>query len=150
MPEKNLHREYSRLAGFLRSISLRLQLLVALQFLLLLPSLVFLILLGSLFALEIKGVFPYLPIFYSAIAALSLGFLFFLGVWRILSRPSVTRVARGLEEKFPELKDDVTNSLLLFDELSKGRGSNPVSKGLMTAHLKKTVEEISSIRPHQR
>jgi hypothetical protein len=60
MPKKSLHREYSRLAGFLRSLSLRLQLLVALQFLLLLSSLILLILLGSLFVLEMKGIFPYL------------------------------------------------------------------------------------------
>src|SRR3972149_5392750 len=130
MPKKSLHREYSRLAGFLRSISLRLQLLVTLQFLLLLPSLILLILLGSLFVLEMKGVFPYLPIFYSAIATFSLGILFFVGVWRILSRPSVKRVARGLEEKFPQLKDDVTNSLLLYDQLNNGGGSHPVSTGV--------------------
>ena len=149
MPKKSPHREDSRLAGFLRSISLRLQLLVALQFLLLLPSLLFLILLGSLSVLEMKGVFPYLPVFYSAIATFSLGFFFFLGFVRIFSRPSEKRVARELEEKFPELKDDVTNSLLLFDQRNNDRGSNPVSKGLMTAHLKKTVEEISSIQLRQ-
>ncbi len=149
MPETSLHRECSRLAGFLRRISLRLRLLVALQFLLLLPSVILLILLGSLFVLEMKGIFPYLPIFYSAIAILSLGILFFLAVWRILSMPSVNRVARGLEEKFPELKDDVTNSLLLSDQLDDGRGSRPISKELITAHLIKTVKEISSIHPHQ-
>ena len=149
MPKKSPHREDSRLAGFLRSILLRFQLLVALQFLLLLSSLLFLILLGSLFVSEMKGVFPYLPIFYSAIAAFSLGSLLLLGAWRILSRPSLKRVARALEEKFPQLKDDVTNSLLLFDQLKNDRGSNPVSKGLMTAHLKKTVEELSSVDPRR-
>ena len=149
MPKKSLHREYSRLAGFLRRISLRLQLLVALQLLFLLPSVILLILLGSLFVLEMKGIFPYLPIFYFAMTILSFGILFFLGVWRILSWPSVKRVARGLEEKFPELKDDLTNSLSLIDQLNNGSGSMPVSKELIAAHLKKTVEEISSIRPHQ-
>ncbi len=149
MLENSLHRECSRLAGFLRRISLRLRLLVALQFILLLPSVILLILLGSLFVLEMKGIFPYLPIFYSAIAILSLGSLFFLAVWRILSTPSVNRVAKGLEEMFPELKDDVTNSLLLFDQLDNGRGSNSVSRGLTTAHLRKTVKEISSIHPYQ-
>jgi hypothetical protein len=70
-------------------------------------------------------------------------------VWRILSTPSAKRIARGLEEKFPELKDDVTNSLLLSDQLTNGSSPNPVSKGLITAHLRKTVKEISSIHPRQ-
>ena len=94
MPRESLHREYDRLAQFLRSISLRFQLLVVLQFLFLLPSVILLLLLGSLFVLEMKESFPYLPLLYSAVAIVSLGLLFFLGVWRILSRPSVHRVAR--------------------------------------------------------
>ena len=148
-PKESLHRDYGLLAGFLRGISLRFQLLVSLQFLLLFSSIILLILLGSRFVLEIKESFPYLLPFYSALAVASLSILFFLGLWRILTRPSARQVARGLEEKFPELKDDVTNSLLLFDQLTNGESSNPISKGLIAAHLKKTVGAISSIHPRQ-
>ena len=149
MSKESSHPEFGRLAGFLRSISLRFQLLVALQFLLLLPSIILLILLGSRSVLEIKESLPYLLPFYSAIAIASLTILFFLGLWRILTKPSARQAARSLEEKFPELKDDVTNSLLLFDQLTNSEPSNPISKGLITAHLKKTAEAISSIHPRQ-
>ena len=149
MPKESLHHEYDRLAEFLRSISLRLKLLAALKFLLLLPSIILLIFLGSLFVLEMKETFPYLPPLYSGIAIVSLGILFFLGAWQILSKSSGKRVARGLEEKFPELRDDVTNSLLLFEQLNNHRDSSPISKELIIAHLKKTAEEISTIHPHQ-
>ena len=149
MPNESLHREYGRLAGFLRSISLRFQLLVALQFLLLLPSVILLILLGSLFILEMKGTFPYLLPVYSGMVVASLSILFLLGVWRILSKPSVRQIARGLEEKFPELKDDVTNSLLLFDQFNNRKDTSPISESLTTAHLKKTAEEVSFLDSRQ-
>ncbi len=149
MPKESSHLEFSRLAGFLRSICFRFQLLAALQFLLLLSSVFLLILLGSRAAFEIKESFPYFLPLYSAVAMASFGILFFLGLWRTINRPSAREAARSLEEKFPALKDDVTNSLLLCDQLTHGEPSNPISKGLITAHLRKTVEAISSIHPRQ-
>lgn len=149
MPKASSHPEFSRLAGFLRSISLRSQLLAALQFLLLLSSVVLIILLGSPAVLEIKESVPYLLPLYSAVAMASFGILFLIGLWRILNRPSPGQAARRLEEKFPKLKDDVTNSLLLFDQLANGELSNPVSKGLITAHLRRTADAVSSIHLRQ-
>jgi hypothetical protein len=54
-----------------------------------------------------------------------------MGVQQFFSRPSMERVARGLEEKFPKLRDDVTNSLLLFDEIGRSKGFNQISKVLV-------------------
>jgi hypothetical protein len=59
------------------------------------------------------------------------------------------RVARGLEQNFPQLKDDVTNSLLLFNQLKKGFDSGQISEGLVIAHLRRTTEKVSSISPGQ-
>jgi len=148
-PKESLHRDYGLLTRFLRSLSLRFQLRATLEFLLLFASGSILVLLGTLFVFELGKAFPYLPFLYSLAAIIFLAFLVFMGLWRSLSRPSRGRVARNLEEKFPELKDDVTNSLLLFDQLTNGEPSNPISKGLIRAHLKKTVEAISSIHPRQ-
>ena len=72
---ESLNHDYGRLAGFLRSISLRFQLLATLEFLLLLPSGCFVVLLGSFFAFELKKIFPYLPFIYSLLSFL---FLFIL------------------------------------------------------------------------
>src|SRR4030042_1081937 len=148
-PKENLHRDYGLLARFLRGISLRIQLRTTLEFLFLLASGFILVLLGSLFVLELRERFPYLPFIYSLASIAFLFFLLLLGLWRFFSRPSVVRVARGLEEKFPQLKDDVTNSILLFNEINRGSGFGPISEGLITAQLRKTVREVCVIKPQQ-
>ena len=147
--KESLHRDYSLLAGFLRSVSLRLRLRSALELLLLFSSGFLLVLLGSLFIFELKKIFPYLPFLYSLCAILCLAFLLLLGLWRIFSIPSTVQVARGLEEKFPQLRDDVTNSILLFDEVSKDSCLARVSEVLITAQLRKTAKEVSGMKPSQ-
>ena len=147
--KENLNHDYGRLAGFLRSVSLRFQLLATLEFLLLLFSGFLLVALGSFFPLELKKAFPYLPFFYSLVSIAFLFFLLLLTVWRIASRPSMERVARRVEETFPRLRDDVTNSLLLFNQVEKDSGSGLISEGLICAQVRKTVGEVSSIKPGQ-
>ena len=148
-PKENLHRDYGLLARFLWGISFRIQVCTTLEFLLLLASGSILVLLGSLFVLEVREKFPYLPFIYSLAAIAFLSFLLLLGLWRFFSKPSMVRVARGLEEKFPQLKDDVTNSLLLFNEMNRGPGLGQISEGLITAQLRKTVSEVCVIKPQQ-
>ncbi len=148
-PRESLHRDYGLLAGFLRGVSFRFQLRTILEFLLLLPSGFILILLGSLFALKLGEASSYLPFCYSIFAILSLSILIALGLWRVVRRPCIERVARGLEEKFPQLRDDVTNSLSLFHEVKKGPIRGQISEGLIAAQLRKTANEISAIMPGQ-
>jgi hypothetical protein len=149
MPKETLDRDYGRLTRFLRGISLRFQLRSALEFLLLLASGFMVVLLGSLFAQELRGLFPYLPFVYCLGAILFLFALVCFGLWRIFSRPPMERVAKGLEERFPHLRDDVTNSLLLFDQVKRGTGVGQVSPGLISAQLKKTAGEVCALRPQQ-
>jgi soluble cytochrome b562 len=104
------------------------------------------ILLGSLFVIKLKETIPYLPLFYSLVALLFLFFFLWKGLRPVFARPSMERVARGLEKKFPELKDDVINSLLLFQEMRKG-SPDPISETLVTAQLRKTIDEVSAIQP---
>jgi hypothetical protein len=96
----------------------------------------------------LKHVFAYLPFVYYLSAILFLFFLLVLRFWGMARRPSMERVARGLEEKFPQLRDDVTNSLLLFHQVEKGVEEGQISIGLVTAHLKKTAEKVSKIPPN--
>ena len=147
MPQESLHHDYGRLIGFLKGISFRLQLVTALEFLLLLASNVILILLGSFFALYFQKTLPYFSFFYYLLSILSLLFLFMLGLRRVVFKPSMGRVARGLEEKFPHLRDDVTNSLLLINQIERGSDSGQISKGLLKAHLRKTAEKVGGISP---
>ena len=148
-PREGLYSHHGRLIRFLKGIALRLQLLTALEFLLLLASYVILMLIGSLFVQELRELVPYLP-FVFTITALSLFFLLMLlGFYRILSRPSMGQLAREVEQKFPQLKDDVTNALLLSQEIEKPLNAGQISRELVTAHLDKTVEKVSIISPSQ-
>jgi hypothetical protein len=148
-PKESLHRDYGLLTGFLRSISIRLQLRITLEFLLLLASGLILVLLGTLFIFRLQEAFPYLPFIYFLATLFFLSFLLLLGLWRVLSRPSLRQIARRVEERFPQLKDDVINSLLLYDEMERGRGAGQISEGLIKAQLKKTREEVCQIQPSQ-
>jgi len=153
MPSPGLRQYYGRLEGVLKGIGLRLQLLTTLEFLLRLACVFLLILLGSLFHQNTKETFPFLPFVYSLLGLISLLLITLFGLWRIASRPSVQRVARGLEEKFPQLRDDVTNSLLLVQQLNgrtpSASGSDQLSEGLIAAHVRKTAEEVSRVDPRQ-
>ncbi len=143
---KSLHFDYKRLAGFLRRISLRLQVLATLESVLHLATGFLLIVLGSIFVLELGENFPYLSFLYCIIALIFLSVLLFRGVWRVAIRPSMKRVARGLEDQFPRLRDDLTNSLLLFHQIGK-TGLGEISEGLITAQIRKTADEVCGIRP---
>ncbi|MBI4768687.1 MAG: hypothetical protein HY787_29555, partial [Deltaproteobacteria bacterium] len=148
-PQENLSPDYRRLTGFLRSISLRLQLRSTLEFILLLASAFILVILGGLFIGRLKGPFSYFPFFYSLTAILFLSLVFLSGLWRCFSKPSLEQVARGLEGRFPQLRDDVINSLLLFQEIKKSAAPGQISEGLVKAQIGKTVRELSPIKPWQ-
>ena len=149
MRSKAFYPHYSRLERSLKRIALRLRLLTALEFVLQLASILMIILLGSLSLQRAQVVFPYLPFIYHILALGILGFSFVLGVWRTASRHSMASVARKVEEKLPHLKDDVTNSLLLFHDFNSQPGSDQISEGLVTAHMRKTADEVSGIHPKQ-
>ena len=149
MRSKAFYPHYGRLERSLKRIALRLRLLTALEFVLQLASILLIILLGSLSLQRAQVVFPYLPFIYYILALGILGFSFVLGVWRTASRHSMASVARKVEEKLPHLKDDVTNSLLLFHDFNSQPGSDQISEGLVTAHMRKTADEVSGIHPKQ-
>jgi hypothetical protein len=147
--KESLNRDYGLLVRFLKSISVRLQLFFVLEFLLLLSSNFILILLGSLFTLKLQETFSYLPFLYALAAIFFLLSFFLLGFRRLAFRPSMERVAKGLEEKFPHLKDDVTNSLLLFEEMNKDVGSEYISERLIVAQIRRTAGQVCTIKPWQ-
>jgi hypothetical protein len=149
MPSTGLQLYYGRLERVLKGIALRLKLLIALEHLLRLASVFFIFILGSLFFQEAGEVFAYLPFVYYLFALSSLGAIFLLAVWRMASRLPMQHVARALEQKMPRLKDDVTNSLFLFDQTNHPARADPTSAALVTAHLRKTADEISKIDAKQ-
>ena len=153
MPNSGLHGYYDTLEASLKGTALRLRLVAAVEFLLRLACIVLLILLGSLFDQEIKPVFPYLSFAYYLLAFFCLLWMIVLGLWRTAPPVSIQRVARGLEARFPDLSDDVTNSLLLFHQARASAatvsGAERVSEQLIAAHFRKTAGEVSRIDPRQ-
>ncbi|NWF55626.1 MAG: DUF4175 family protein [Syntrophaceae bacterium] len=140
---------YDRLAGFLRVVALRLQVLFALDFLLRFATAFMLALLGCLFPIYLGDGFWYVSLFYSFGALAFLGFLLAAGTRRVFSRPPLSRLAKEMETKFPQLRDDVTNSLLLFPQLKEAAVPGRISSGLITAQIKKTAEKVSAIPPSE-
>ncbi|MFH1489800.1 MAG: DUF4175 family protein [Pseudomonadota bacterium] len=147
--QTGLDRYYGRIERVLKGIALRLKLLIALEFLLRLVSVFLIILLGSLFLPQTEGSFPYLPFVYYLLALIFLVVFFSMGLWKSAARLSMQHIARGLEEKFPRLKDHVINAVLLFHQINKPSGHEGISKGLVFAHLRKTADEVSKIHPNQ-
>ena len=147
--KESLNRDYGLLLSFLKNVSLRLRLSIALEILLLFSCGFILILLGTFFTLKFKETFPYLPFLYGLMGIGFLCSLMLLGLWRMAFRRSLERVARGLEEKFPHLTDDVTNSLLLFDQTRREEGSEYISEGLIAAQIRRTANHVCAIKPCQ-
>ncbi len=147
MPSAGLQFHYGRLERVLKGIALRLKLLIALEHLLRLASVFFIFLLGSLFFQVAGEVYAYLPFFYYLIALGSLGAILLLAIWRVASKLPLENVAGALEQKLPHLSDDVTNSLSLFGQIHQTARADPTSAALITAHLHRTADKISTIDP---
>ena len=140
-----LDRLNGSLEGILKEISLRLKLFFALEFILVLALASLVALLGGLFAQYAQEDVPYLPFFYYLGSLIFLVWVFLRGIWRIASILPRQAVARGVEERFPRLKDDVTNALLLYQQVKGAKDAGRFSRGLVAAHLKKAVGEVSRI-----
>jgi len=140
---------YDRLSGYLRVVAFRLQLLFALEFFLLFTAAFLLLLLGTFFPLALGEAFWYVALVYSLGAVTLLLFLLVRGLRKNFLRFPLSRVAKELEAKFPHLRDDVTNSLLLFPQLKEAAGPGMISSGLITAQIKKTAEKVSAIPPSE-
>jgi hypothetical protein len=144
-----LDRYYGRIESLLKGIALRLKILDALEFLLRLATIFLIILLGGLFVPETERIFPYLPFVYYLLALIFLVVLFSRGLWKSAASLSMPSIVRGLEAKFPRLKDNVTNAVLLFQQINKSTDPDGISKGLVAAHLRKTADDVSQIHPRQ-
>jgi hypothetical protein len=147
LPDADSLTHYSRLERSLKGILLRLKLFAALEFFFRLAGIFMIVLLGSLFAQEAQTISVYLPFVYYLLALVLLVGVFLLGLWRVACPIPLQKVARGIEEKLPQLKDDVTNALLLYHQTQNVSASDATSSKLIAAHLKETVREVEGIDP---
>jgi len=148
-PAASLLPCYGQLEKILRKIARGLKLLFTLEFLLRLAAVCMLLLLGNLWVSRFAERLPYLPFGYSLLSLAMLAWVLFQGLRRAVRGLSLLRVARGLEDKYPLLRDDVTNSLLLFDQIENRRSPARISLPLVHAHLARTVAALAPIRPRE-
>ncbi|MGE5253743.1 MAG: DUF4175 family protein, partial [Planctomycetaceae bacterium] len=99
------------------------------------------------FPLALGESFWYVSLAYPLGALGVLLFLLVRGLGSPFLRLPLGRVAKELEARFPNLRDDVTNSLLLFPQLREGRDPGRISPGLITAQIRKTAEKVCAVPP---
>jgi hypothetical protein len=131
----------------LRAVSLRHQRQALLEFLILLVSAVLLLLLGSLAVPGMARGLPFLPVAYTLCSVAALAFLLWRGLRVIWPRPLPLSTAHGIEKKFPFLRDDITNSILLFNQARTDARAGGPSWALIRAQLKRTAEKAVAIKP---
>ena len=147
MTEESADRDYGRLCQLLRAVSLRHQRQALLEFLILLVSAVLLLLLGSLAVPGLAQGLPFLPVVYTSGSVGALAFLLWRGLRAIWPRPLPLSAAHGIEKKFPFLRDDITNSILLFDQTGTDMPGGGPSRALIRAQLKRTAEKAAAVKP---
>jgi hypothetical protein len=129
-------------------VSIRHQSLALLEFLILLTSAVLLLLLGSIAVPGLAIGLPFVPAAYAFGAVVALAFLLWRGLRVIWPRPIPLSAAHGIEKKFPFLRDDITNSILLFDQTRADMPAGP-SLALIGAQLKRTAEKAAAVKPSE-
>ncbi|HXG53299.1 MAG TPA: DUF4175 family protein [candidate division Zixibacteria bacterium] len=90
--------------------------------------------------------FPYAPLLYWALGALVLLFLLGRTLARLLRRPSRERAARYIEEKRPELRNNLINSLQLYPRLAESPGAQGFSPAMVLALLRTTRRQLAALR----
>lgn len=147
--QRILEFHYDRLNGFLSAVSFRLRLLRFLKILFTLASGFLLVLLGNLATPHVGEVFPYAAFVLNLLAAIFFLFLTGLALWRWAGPISLEQVARKVEERFPHLNDDLTNSILLYRQTQQDLQANAGSRGFISAQIRKAAAEVYPLCPGQ-
>ncbi|MGA2106527.1 MAG: DUF4175 family protein [Syntrophorhabdales bacterium] len=106
-----------------------------------------LLILGSLALPGLAQGLPFLPVVYTAGSLGALAFLLWRGLRAVWPRPLPLSAAQGIEKKFPFLRDDITNSILLFEQTGSAMAGGGPSPALIRAQLKRTAEKAAAVKP---
>lgn len=147
--DKRIERDYLRLYRFLKRVLGRLRILRALEGGILLAAGGAIVSLTGLASLAARSFFPAAPFLVTIINLLLLASLVVLVTLRVVRVPSLSGLARQVEERFPDLKDNLTNSLALFHsaKIEPRRGDTSIS--LLAAQMAKTSRQVSRLSPGQ-
>lgn len=145
--EERLNQDYSELRKFLDKVTGRLRLFRAAEAGLWSASGLILVILVGLAAGAVKPYFSHGPFLLTLVSLLTFFFILALSVRRVISIPARPRVAVQVEASFPQLKDNLTNSLELVEEIRNGEAGGDLSRTLIMAQVSKTSRQLSSLSP---
>ncbi len=94
---------------------------------------------------EIKGIFPYAPVLYSTLTVGSIAVLLGWTLFQCFRRFTDEGTARYIEEKHPQLKNNLINSLQLYPQLSQIEKSE-ISTSMVLALLRITRAQLQKIQ----
>jgi hypothetical protein len=147
--DERIERDYLRLRSFLKTVLGRLRTLRVIEGLILVVAGAAMVFLTGAFSLAVHAFLPYAPFVVSIISLLLFAFLIALAAVRVIRVPSVSAMARYVEKKVPDLKDNLTNSLALFHSDRTGTRNRELSRSLVAAQMAKTSRQVSPISPGQ-
>jgi hypothetical protein len=94
----------------------------------------------------LKGFFPYAPLAYALLTGAVLLFLLGRTLTRVFHRFSPERAAVYIEQKQPQLRNNLINSLQLFPQLARSKGTADFSASMILALLRATRKQLVGLR----
>lgn len=138
--------EYQELSSFLRRFIRRFKFLQGIEGLCLTAICALVLLALGPGVQQLRNVFPYAPLVYSALSAVVLLVLVGWTVTRLLRRCSQEQAALYIEQKQPRLRNNLINSLQLYPRVSDAKSPPAFSASMVLALLRATRSQISALR----
>ncbi len=137
--------EYRELSSFLKRFVLRVRLHKGIEGLCLIGVCALVLFPLGLAIQHIKGIFPYAPLIYTVLAAAIAVILVSWTASQCLKKRPKEWSARFIEEKNPQLRNNLINSLQLYPQLSDADGPE-ISTSMVLALLRVTRNQLQKIQ----
>ncbi|MFQ5851448.1 MAG: DUF4175 family protein [Candidatus Binatia bacterium] len=138
--------EYSDLSSFLKRFVRRVKIVRGAEGLCLIGVSALLVISLGMGIQEIKTVLPYAPLAYSLLSATVALFLVGWTIFQCMRKVSKERAARYIEERQPQLRNNLINSLQLYPEVADKEKSPGISNSMVLALLRVTRTQLQGIQ----
>lgn len=137
--------DYRELSSFLKRFILRTRLIKGMEGVALIAVCALIFFSLGIGIEAIKGLFPYAPVIYSALTISIIAALVGWTLFQSFRKLSQEGTARYIEDKYPQLKNNLINSLQLYPQLSQIEKSE-VSASMVLALLRVTRTQLQKIQ----
>ncbi len=137
--------EFRELSSFLKKFVLRVRVLKGMEGLFLIGACVLVLFPLGLAVQYIKGIFPYTPLIYTVLTLISAVISISLTASQCLKKRPKEWSARFIEEKNPQLRNNLINSLQLYPQVSDAKKPE-ISTSMVLALLRVTRSQLQNIQ----